>query len=74
MKIGKCIIVKTTLKRLFAGDPVWKVNVKTRLIRHNRARGRHQITAVSKSSETAEQMGNNKIGKELGMDGDSDYA
>ncbi|MFL9448678.1 IbrB-like domain-containing protein [Escherichia coli] len=41
-------------------------------IRHNRARGRHQITAMSEIVRELSQLGwdDNKIGKELGMDSD----
>lgn len=41
-------------------------------IRHNRARGRHQINAMSDIVRELVQLGWNdeKIGKELGMDGD----
>jgi ParB-like chromosome segregation protein Spo0J len=41
-------------------------------IRHNRARGRHQINAMSEIVRELVQLGwdNEKIGKELGMDSD----
>lgn len=41
-------------------------------IRHNRARGRHQITAMSEIVRELSQLGwdDHKIGKELGMDSD----
>ena len=41
-------------------------------IRHNRARGRHQITAMSEIVRELSQLGwdDNKIGKERGMDSD----
>ncbi|ENE0101924.1 IbrB-like domain-containing protein [Escherichia albertii] len=41
-------------------------------IRHNRARGRHQITAMSEIVRELSQLGwdDNKISKELGMDSD----
>ncbi|EFB2826714.1 MULTISPECIES: IbrB-like domain-containing protein [Escherichia] len=41
-------------------------------IRHNRARGRHQVTAMSEIVRELSQLGwdDNKIGKELGMDSD----
>lgn len=41
-------------------------------IRHNRARGRHQINAMSEIVRELAQLGwdNEKIGKELGMDSD----
>lgn len=41
-------------------------------IRHNRARGRHQINAMSEIVRELVQLGwdDEKIGKELGMDSD----
>jgi ParB-like chromosome segregation protein Spo0J len=41
-------------------------------IRHNRARGRHQINAMSEIVRELAQLGWNdeRIGKELGMDSD----
>ncbi|QGX87484.1 hypothetical protein BHJ80_06565 [Escherichia coli] len=41
-------------------------------LRVNRARGRHQITAMSEIVRELSQLGwdDNKIGKELGMDSD----
>lgn len=41
-------------------------------IRHNRARGRHQVTAMSEIVRELSQLGwdDNKISKELGMDSD----
>ncbi len=52
MKLVKVIIVKITLKRLFAGDLSGRYRNQriAATIRHNRARGRHQILPCQKSS------------------------
>ena len=49
-----------------------KHNRMAATIRHNRARGRHQINAMSEIVRELVQLGwdNEKIGKELGMDSD----
>ncbi len=49
-----------------------KHNRMAATIRHNRARGRHQIKAMSEIVRELVQLGwdNEKIGKELGMDSD----
>ena len=77
-EIGKS---RAALKRQLRGylpvtclrkDRQQKLDRMAATIRHNRARGRHQINAMSDIVRELAQLGWNdeKIGKELGMDGD----
>jgi ParB-like chromosome segregation protein Spo0J len=75
-EIGKKRALKRQLKaisrHLPAPDRQDKHDRMAATIRHNRARGRHQINAMSEIVRELAQLGWNdeKIGKELGMDSD----